>query len=782
MKSFSFSSLRVRLILLVLLAVIPALGLVFYAAEEQRRSASIEAQQNALRLARLVSANQHALIEGGRQLLTALAQIPVVRGGHPAPCSAFLGGLLAAYPLYANFGVADPSGDIYCSGVPLKGSVNAADRSWFQRAVQTRDFAIGDYQIGRITGRATVVFGHPILVPREQVRAVVFAAIDLAWFNKLAAKAQLPSGATVTVIDRNRTILARDPDPGQWTGRSMPDGALIKAIVAQQGEGTADATGMDGIPRLYGFASLGGEAVGASVIVGVPKNLAFASANRILARNLIGLGIVAVFALVAAWFGSNLFILRQVNSLTKATKRLAEGELGARTGIPYGKGELSDLARTFDEMAASTERLITERKRSEQRLVSLHEINVATTSSLDLHAVLNVLLEKIDFFLPYPVATTVRLLNRDTGELESLASRGLSEEEWRAQENRSLSGRAKKILETKAPLTVRNVQTDPRTYNLEIYRKYGLTSYLGVPLIAKGEAIGVLGLYTKEEHEFSKEEIEFLSTVAGQAAIAIHNSQLHEQTKRQAAELEKANEIKDEFLGFVSHELRTPVNTIIGYAAMLQNKMFGEINSEQETALEKMMLSSTALLNMMNSLLEATKIEAGAVQVEIHEVHLGKFLEELKSVYDVPLNKELALVWDFPPELPVVKTDGEKVRHILENLINNAIKYTDKGGVTVSARYLADVGAVEFKVADTGIGIPEEALPFIFEKFCQVSGSRPRSSGGVGLGLHIAKNFIELLGGYIGVKSEHGKGSTFTVRIPCSKESQTAAGRSLAVA
>ena len=270
----------------------------------------------------------------------------------------------------------------------------------------------------------------------------------------------------------------------------MPEGSFLKAIVAQKGEGTADTAGLDGVPRLYGIASLGSETVGASVIVGIPKSLAFASANRILARNLGALGIVAVFALVAAWLGSGLLVLRQVNALTRATKRLSGGQLSARTGLPSGKGELSELARTFDQMAASMEQLVTERKRAEQRLASLHEINVAATSSLDPHAVLDVLLEKIDFILPYPVATTVRLLNRDIGELESLASRGLNEEEWRAQENRALSGRAKTVVETKAPLTARNVQTDPATYNPEIYRKYGLISYLGIPLIAKGEAIG----------------------------------------------------------------------------------------------------------------------------------------------------------------------------------------------------------------------------------------------------------------------------------------------------
>ena len=240
-----------------------------------------------------------------------------------------------------------------------------------------------------------------------------------------------------------------------------------------------------------------------------------------------------------------------------------------------------------------------------------------------------------------------------------------------------------------------------------------------------------------------------------------------EHIKKQTIELEKADKVKNEFLGFVSHELKTPVNTIVGYTEMVQSKMFGEINSEQERALGKVMANSRDLLNMVNSLLEATKIEAGTVRPEVRELNLGNFFEELKSAYDFPLNKELVLVWNYPCDLPVVKTDGDKLRHILQNLINNAIKYTDKGSVTVSARHLPEMGTVQFRVNDTGIGIPEEALPFIFEMFRQVNGSETRSCGGVGLGLHIVKKFTELLGGKIEVQSEPDKGSTFTFVLPC---------------
>lgn len=182
---------------------------------------------------------------------------------------------------------------------------------------------------------------------------------------------------------------------------------------------------------------------------------------------------------------------------------------------------------------------------------------MAISSTLDLRAVLNVLLEKIELFLPIAAATTVRLLNGATGELESLACRGLDEREWRLQQHTTLGGRAKKIVETRAPFALCNVVDDRDTYNSRIFRKHGLVSYLGVPLIAKEKPLGVLSLYTNHEHEFSKEEIEFLETLAGQAAIAIHNAQLHEQTKKQQLEL-----IEQERIQRILKELSQDITTM----------------------------------------------------------------------------------------------------------------------------------------------------------------------------------------------------------------------------
>jgi signal transduction histidine kinase len=252
-------------------------------------------------------------------------------------------------------------------------------------------------------------------------------------------------------------------------------------------------------------------------------------------------------------------------------------------------------------------------------------------------------------------------------------------------------------------------------------------------------------------------------------ALSKAREELETRVRKRTVELERANQIKDEFLGFVSHELKTPVNVIRGYSEILRDKTLGDINKDQEQALEKVIKSSDELSKMIQGLLDAGRLEAGAVKVDNHETDLAKFLKELKAIYEAPIEKGLRLNWDHPADLPVIKTDSEKLKHILQNLINNAVQYTSKGRVTVSVRYVVEGNRVEFEVADTGIGIPEDELPHIFEMFHQGDGDQPRRRDSVGLGLYIVKKFTELLGGKIEADSRPGKGSTFRVSLPCER-------------
>ncbi len=260
------------------------------------------------------------------------------------------------------------------------------------------------------------------------------------------------------------------------------------------------------------------------------------------------------------------------------------------------------------------------------------------------------------------------------------------------------------------------------------------------------------------------DELEALAEEFNRMTVQLRDS--YDNLEKKVAALQKSNMVKDQFLSVMSHELRTPLSIIMGHAAMANEGMLGDATQKQKVSLKKILSSAEELLTMVNGIMEVTKLEAEETKVERIEFGLGEFLGSLKLSYNFPLDKEFTLTWDYPSNLPVIRTDRRKLRQSLQNLINNAIKFTDKGSVTISAQYLPETASMEFKVADTGIGIEKEAFPLIFEKFRQLDSSNTRSHGGAGLGLYIVKQFTEMLGGTVRVESEPGKGSTFMITVP----------------
>lgn len=307
MNRFPFSSLRVRILLLVLLAVIPALVLTLYTASEDRQREKTKVQQNALQLARLVSSHQERMIEEGRHLLIGLAQLPEVRSRNPEFCSRLFAGMLKQFPCYANIGAVEPNGNIFCSAVPLKRPINIGDGPGIKHAIQTHHFTVGTYNIGRITGKPILSLNYPVFDASGRVVVGIFATLDLSWLNQFSDDANLPPGSMLTLFDRNGTILVRNPNPEKWVGKSLSGATLFKNILSHQGEGTTEAIDIDGLPRLYAFTPLrGAMGVDGHLAIGIPTKMAFAEVNRILTRNLTGVGLVAVLALVAAWAGGTL--------------------------------------------------------------------------------------------------------------------------------------------------------------------------------------------------------------------------------------------------------------------------------------------------------------------------------------------------------------------------------------------------------------------------------------------------------------------------------------------
>lgn len=421
-------------------------------------------------------------------------------------------------------------------------------------------------------------------------------------------------------------------------------------------------------------------------------------------------------------------------------------------------------AREREELARRQQKAAEEIRRQRERLEVLHQVNIAVTSTIDRAKLLDSFLETSLIHLPY-AAVTVRLRNRGTGALETVAAEGFKSKGLAgAEEALAFTDR---VINDKRPLMVGNVFTDARVDALDFFKDEGLLSFLAVPLIANNIAVGCLIFLSREEHDFGEEEIEFVSTMAGQAAIAIHHAEIFEQSERQADELRGADRIKDEFLRVVSTQLKTPLNVITGYTDMFREGLLGEMTPIQEKAIETVARQSKELHGLINTVLQVSNIETEPLHLELHEVNLWEFLSEMRALYDSPLGKAVKLVWDYPADLPPVQGDRRKLRQIIENLIDNAIKFTDYGTITISVRYLPIKKTLELKVADTGVGIPQEQILTIFERFRQgpdTGASAPHT--GVGLGLYVVRKYLDLLGGKIHVESRAGSGSVFTLQVP----------------
>jgi signal transduction histidine kinase len=252
---------------------------------------------------------------------------------------------------------------------------------------------------------------------------------------------------------------------------------------------------------------------------------------------------------------------------------------------------------------------------------------------------------------------------------------------------------------------------------------------------------------------------------------------------RLAEGLKRANKIKDEFLNVMSHELRTPLSIVIGYSTILREEQLGTLTQAQDEGVAVIQRNSKELFTMIDTIMSAAKIESGSMIIEDDSISPVELLGELKQLYSAPTDKQIIFEWNFSDSLPVIRTDVQKLRQILTNLIHNALKFTNEGSIVISAQQqlVTHEGyrrqAIEFRVADTGIGIPPDQCDRIFDRFHQVDSSATRSFEGVGLGLYIVKSFAEMLNGRVSVSSQLGQGSTFTVQIPlgCEQTSDRAA-------
>jgi signal transduction histidine kinase len=320
------------------------------------------------------------------------------------------------------------------------------------------------------------------------------------------------------------------------------------------------------------------------------------------------------------------------------------------------------------------------------------------------------------------------------------------------------------VFKTQEPLIVQNTEQDPRHYSaVDRDIQFDTQSILAVPMLFKRQAIGVLEAVNKLENQgFDQHDLQILSTLAAQAAIAIENARLVTELQDANTRLAELDRLKSNFIAIASHELRTPLTLILGYASFLRQ----EADEAASKKLDMVLQGATQLQRLIEDMVNLNHLETGSVELNWSKFDLGTLIQEaIERQQEFALARSLEISTSMPVAPLSVRADREKIDIVLNNLLNNAIKFTPPGGhIQVTMR--PQTGAVAVSVIDTGIGIPADELKHIFERFHQVASHLTRREGGMGLGLPIAQGIVELHSGRIWAESVKGRGSRFTFTLP----------------
>ncbi|GAB4265208.1 MAG: hypothetical protein Kow00122_20340 [Thermoleophilia bacterium] len=383
-------------------------------------------------------------------------------------------------------------------------------------------------------------------------------------------------------------------------------------------------------------------------------------------------------------------------------------------------------------------------------------------------------IQDLEVLLPRALARVANFMEADSGLIllfgkEGAEGRVIARLNIEEQTTRTLFAAElpRRIDEVAEVLVAGEAEDGRHGRTLRALEKEGFGDFLVAPMRLGDEYLGNLYLFTRTGHRFHKGDLSLLGNITTQLAIAIKNVLFTQELKNANEELLHLDQLKSDFLATMSHELRTPLTSIIGYSDMLLSGMTGEMSEKQKGFLRSILNSSETLLNLINDILDLTKIEAGKLELNLEPVELRSVLISVLSVVKPRAKAKNIQVSTFlPTNLPPLNADAAKLGQILLNLLTNAIKYTHElGKVGIEARATPD-GFVEIRVTDTGIGIATADIPRVFERFTQIDSSSTRNQGGTGLGLAITKNLVELHGGTIKVQSQLGKGSSFIFTIP----------------
>ena len=458
---------------------------------------------------------------------------------------------------------------------------------------------------------------------------------------------------------------------------------------------------------------------------------------------------------------------RDLGNLLASLRMMSEKLRRSQLEIEEDQRRLEQrVAERTSEVEARTRELM----RSVAELQALNEVGQALSSSLDLETVLATV-----------IARAVRLADADSGTLyqfdeadgvfDPRANFGVSDDMISTLRGSRIGlgdGPVGMCAVNRAPVQVTDTEYFQQRVS-SLWEHDGIRAVVAVPLLRDEHVTGALVIRRKVSGEFAPSIVKLLQTLASQSVMAIENARLFKESQAKSEQLAEASKLKSQFLANMSHELRTPLNAIIGLTEMLHEDARDLKRAEELEPLERVLRAAHHLLELINDILDLSKIEAGRMDMHVEAFAIAPLVDDvISTISPVATKNGNEIIVRCPPDIGEMHADQTRIRQALLNLVSNANKFTEHGSVTVDVARVTGKGSEEITMAvrDTGIGMSSEQIGRLFQEFVQADPSTTRKYGGTGLGLAISRRFCQMMGGEITVESQLGKGSTFTIRLP----------------
>jgi PAS domain S-box-containing protein len=721
-------TLLLRLFLLVAVALLPAIAVQSYNEFDLRRSRQLDVQEQVLGLAKLAAAEQQQIVQGIRQALIALAELPAIKAKDAQGCEAYLSRVKQRYPEFISFVVVDMNGSSFCDSNNNYKPSTAAGRPYFISVLKTGKFTVGEFAIGRATGRKVLHFAVPFYDDDARMAGVVIAALSLDWLADYLAQKGAQPGAVLAITDRNGTYLARYPDNKRFVGRKMPDDQHAQL----NHPGSIATRDLDGAERIVGYSTLQTDAGELLVTIGVDKAQAF---SAIQSRTRLGIVLIVLstsVVLALTWFGARRFIQHPLRQLVDAANQWRLGDFARRVHIRDKRSELTRVADAFNVMAnALADReheLYDAKEKAEQAAARITTIFESTADC--------VIIVDPDWRITY-------LNERAKVQLSG---------------GRDLIGMD--ICETFPDAADPEISARMHEAILEQRSAFFETRYrdvwYDVNAFASGEGVAIL-FRDITEHKHAVE------------ARRLIEEQLHQSQKMEAV---------GQLTGGVAHDFNNLLMVISGNLELIDDRA-GENDSVRQLA-----ASARKAADRGASLTAQLLAFSRKQKLNPKPIHAGALIRDFEGLIRRAMGEGCEVKFVSDDHLYPCHVDPAQLETALLNLALNARDAMPDGGtleiearnVTLDDGAIAGAAAgsyVRLSIKDTGCGMTPEILNRVFEPFFTTK----EVGKGTGLGLSMVYGFVRQSGGHVAIESAVEKGSTVSLYLPKSTETPDAQGQ-----